>query len=99
MQIHTQLGGLQCRILQGSEAKPRSAVLLCHGFGAPGDDLVGLHEQLLLLAPTLADVRFVSPAAPLSLQELGYGDARAWWMIDFDKIQALNAGDLNALQE
>ena len=37
--------------------------------------------------------------APLSLQQLGYGDARAWWMIDFDKIQALNAGDLQVLQE
>ena len=39
------------------------------------------------------------PAAPLSLQQMGYGDARAWWLIDFDEIQKLNSGDLEALQE
>lgn len=99
MQVTTQLGGLSCRVLQSSEGAPSALMVMAHGFGAPGDDLVGLHEQLVMLAPSLATVRFVFPAAPLSLQSLGYGDARAWWMIDFEKIQALNAGDLQALQE
>jgi phospholipase/carboxylesterase len=99
MRITTSLGGLECRVLQEGESAPRAAVVMCHGFGAPGDDLVGLYEELLSLAPTLAGVRFVFPSAPLSLAAMGYGDAKAWWLIDFDKIQALNAGDLEALQE
>ena len=99
MQVTTQFGGLDCRVLQASEGAPSAVMVVAHGFGAPGDDLVGLHEQLLLLAPSLKPVRFVFPAAPLSLQAMGAGDARAWWMIDFEKIQALNAGDLRLLQE
>lgn len=99
MQVTTTLGGLQCRVLQEADGAPRGLVVLCHGFGAPGDDLVGLHEQLVALAPALKDVRFVFPAAPLSLAGLGYGDARAWWMIDFEKVQRLNEGDLKTLQE
>jgi phospholipase/carboxylesterase len=99
MRITTSLGGLECRVLQEGEGAPRAAVVLCHGFGAPGDDLVGLYEELLALAPTLKGVRFVFPSAPLSLADLGYGDAKAWWLIDFNKIQALNSGDLEALQE
>jgi phospholipase/carboxylesterase len=95
----TTLGGLECRVLQESEGPARGVVVLCHGFGAPGDDLVGLHEHLVMLAPPLADVRFVFPAAPMSLQQLGYGDARAWWLIDFEKVQRLNEGDLETLQE
>ncbi len=99
MKVTTQLGGLDCRVLQASEGAPSALLVLAHGFGAPGDDLVGLTEQLVLLAPKLASVRFVFPAAPLSLEAMGYGDARAWWLIDFEKIQALNAGDLTVLQE
>ena len=99
MRVTTQLGGLDCRVLQEGEGAPSAVVMLCHGFGAPGDDLVGLYDELLLLAPSLKPLRFVFPAAPLSLQAMGYGDARAWWMIDFEKIQALNSGDLKLLQE
>ncbi len=99
MRLTTSLGGLQCRVLQEGDGAPRGVVVLCHGFGAPGDDLVGLYEELIALAPSLSGVRFVFPAAPLSLASMGYGDARAWWLIDFEKIQALNSGDLAALQE
>jgi phospholipase/carboxylesterase len=95
----TQLGGLEAQVLQEGEAAPRAVVVMCHGFGAPGDDLVGLYEELHALAPALAGVRFVFPAAPLSLASMGYGDARAWWLIDFEKIQALNSGDEKLLQE
>ena len=99
MRMTTSLGGLECRVLQEGETPPRAVVVMCHGFGAPGDDLVGLYEELIALAPSLSGVRFVFPAAPLSLAAMGYGDAKAWWLIDFDKIQKLNAGDLQLLQE
>jgi len=73
--------------------------VLCHGFGAPGDDLVPLHRELVALAPSLAEVRFYFPAAPLSLGGLGLGDARAWWMIDTNTVMRLQLGDPEALRE
>lgn len=56
-------------------------VVLCHGFGAPGEDLVPLFRQLSVPR----EVRFAFPAAPLDLAgALGpaYRGGRAWWMID-----------------
>lgn len=52
-------------------------VVLLHGFGAPGDDLVPLWRVLDVPAET----RFVFPAAPISFS-MGMGESRAWWMID-----------------
>jgi phospholipase/carboxylesterase len=65
----TQLAGLT-----------KLTAILMHGFGAPGDDLVGL-------APYLdAPVRFVFPEAPLELGGL-YGDSRAWWLLDLARLE------------
>jgi len=62
-------------------------VVLLHGFGAPGDDLVPLHRQL----DVPREVRFAFPEAPLDLgASLGaaYEGARAWWMIDTAALAA-----------
>jgi phospholipase/carboxylesterase len=56
--------------------------MLLHGFGAPGDDLVPLAE--VIDVPTVT--RWLFPEAPLSLN-MGFGDSRAWWIIDFARIQ------------
>jgi phospholipase/carboxylesterase len=74
-----QLGGLQA-IVVGEGDGP--AVVLCHGFAAPAEDLVGLAG--MLDAPP--GTRFVFPAAP---DELGlpFSDARAWWMIDLARYE------------
>jgi len=53
-------------------------VVLLHGFGAPGDDLVPLARALGLAR----EVRFVFPAAPLALPSM-FMESRAWWLIDF----------------
>jgi phospholipase/carboxylesterase len=50
-----------------------TAVVLLHGWGAHGDDLVGLAHAL-----ARPRARFFVPAAPLS--EVGGG--RAWWHLD-----------------
>jgi phospholipase/carboxylesterase len=86
--ITTALGGLSCRIFQHSSAPPTRACVLCHGFGAPGEDLVGLGPELVALSPELGDVRFVFPAGPLSLSEMGpgWGQGRAWWKLDVDRL-------------
>ncbi len=56
-----------------SKATPRQLVVLCHGLGADGHDLIDL-------APTwsqaLPDALFVSVDAPF-LQDTGFG--RQWW--------------------
>lgn len=77
----TTYGGLTCRVVGASD--PDLVVVFCHGFGAPGDDLVPLGGEVLRALPALADrVRIVFPEAPLSLRDAGYGTGRAWWMFD-----------------
>jgi len=67
------------------------AVVLLHGYGASGEDLLPLWR--LLRVPR--DTRFVFPEAPLALTEYG-PDARAWWRLDLEAMQrAHEAGDLD----
>jgi len=78
------LGGLAAHIVGGSAQDGRSTgpvVVLLHGFGAPSDDLVAL--QKMIRVPD--EVRFVFPAAPLSLNDELQG-GRAWWMLDMEQI-------------
>jgi phospholipase/carboxylesterase len=68
-------------------AQPRLAVVLCHGYGASGTDLVGLAQSALLIEPALRSaVAFVFPAARLSLDDCGIPGGRAWWPIDLERL-------------
>lgn len=58
-------------------------VVLMHGFGAPGSDLVGLWRALSVPR----DIRFVFPEGPLSLGASMVGESRAWWMLDMERVQ------------
>lgn len=97
--MRSVIAGLDVVVVQDRAGSPDGVVVLCHGFGAPGTDLVGLAEALVELEPALSGVRFVFPAAPLQLGEAGFGDSRAWWMIDFDVIAKLRTGSPEALRE
>ncbi|MBK5281330.1 MAG: hypothetical protein JJE16_04485 [Nitrospiraceae bacterium] len=80
------LGGLTVRLTGGTDRKGGGngpLVVLLHGFGASGDDLVSLADVLHVPAGT----RFVFPEGPLSLS-FGPRDARAWWLIDMARIAA-----------
>ena len=80
-----QLGGLKVRLAGGTDGKGGGhgpVVVLLHGFGAPGDDLVPLWQELQAPPGT----RYVFPEAPLALQ-MGFGESRAWWMLDLEKRQ------------
>ena len=70
------------------------AIVLCHGFGASGDDLVPLAR----VADVGAGVRWFFPEAPLAV-DLGYGmSGRAWWPIDMVRLQeALMRGQARML--
>ena len=76
-----ELAGLKVRVVDRSRGAPNpTTVVLLHGFGAPGDDLVPLASVID------APARFVFPEAPL---ELGgpYGNARAWWLLDLARLE------------
>ncbi|MFO0705844.1 MAG: hypothetical protein U0412_03235 [Nitrospira sp.] len=81
-----RVGGLDVRVTGGTDGQGGGtgpAVILLHGFGAPGDDLVPLADVL----PVPKGTRWLFPQGPLSLS-FGYGDARAWWLIDMARIEA-----------
>lgn len=75
--------GLTVRLTGGADGNGGGdgpVVVLLHGYGAPGDDLVALGEALGPRA------RCVFPAAPLGLPA-AYGSGRAWWHIDMVRLQ------------
>lgn len=91
-------GKLKVRITGGLDGRGGGkgpVVVLLHGFGAPGSDLVALGSALAL--PT--DVRFVFPEALLSLGfDSGFGEARAWWWLDpSDFERAIRSGTVAEL--
>ncbi len=80
-----QLGSLRARLTGGTDGRGGGdgpLVVLCHGFGAPGDDLVPLWR--VLRAPR--GTRYLFPEAPLALPPV-FGPGRAWWMIDVARLQ------------
>lgn len=83
-----QVGQLKCRVIQyGDQAKV--AVILCHGYGAPGEDLVSLAEVFIdFLGDRAGDFRFVFPAAPLQPPEIAVYGGRAWWEINMAALLA-----------
>lgn len=87
--VSTRLGELDCQTVDALPpgSSPQLAVFLCHGYGAPATDLVPLSRELMELRPELArSVRFVFPAAPLSLTELGMPYSRAWFHLPMEVL-------------
>ena len=92
------LGTLKCMISDPVDNNPPGRiVVLSHGFGAPGNDLVPLAGELLRLEPSLAlDTQFIFPAAPMSLDSRGLYGGLAWWMIDLEaRMIAIEQGQLD----
>ncbi len=91
-----RIGPLRVHCAGGSDGHgggDHPAIVLCHGFGAPGDDLVSLWRAV----PVGAPVRWFFPEAPIALPPpMSMG--RAWWLIDMMELQTLLArGDIDAL--
>jgi phospholipase/carboxylesterase len=74
----------------GALAPGGLTVILLHGFGAPGDDLVDLAKYIAAPKGTC----FHFPHAPIELGGI-YGDARAWWMIDPRAFERVPPPDLS----
>jgi phospholipase/carboxylesterase len=96
------MGELDCWIADGPQvhANLTALVVLCHGFGAGGDDLVPCASEMLASREArLGGVRFVLPAAPIEMDEIGVPGARAWWPIDFGELErAVMTGEVRDLR-
>ncbi len=97
-----QKASLDATVIVPEALAPTRLVVLCHGFGAPGDDLVGLAQAMVDAEPALAACAFVFPHAPLTLSD--DFESRAWWMIsaqDFADFQgaAAHAARLKAMRQ
>ena len=81
-----EVGGLKVRLAAGTDGQGGGngpLIILLHGYGAPGDDLVPLAEAVSGPAGT----RWIFPEGFLRL-DIGYGDSRAWWLIDMARLEA-----------
>jgi phospholipase/carboxylesterase len=70
-----------------SKAAPKQLVVLLHGLGADGNDLIGLAPYL---APLLPDAEFVSPNAPYPCDMAPFG--RQWFSLQDRSPEAILAG-------
>lgn len=89
-----KLGSLTVRIAGGPDREGGGdgpVLVLLHGFGAPGTDLVPLHRALRVEP----ELRFVFPMAPLVLDPRAPAELapRAWWMIDMLKLTSARTFD------
>ena len=86
-------GTLKCNVIQSDaldEAR-NGLVILNHGFGAPGDDLVDIGAMLLDCSEMIATgFRIVFPEAPVDLGPMGMPGGRAWWPINMAQLAEIN---------
>jgi phospholipase/carboxylesterase len=73
-----------------SGGAPKQMVVLLHGYGSNGEDLISLARHWQHLLP---DALFLAPNAP---QRFGYGSAYQWWPLSALSPQALAAGAASA---
>ncbi len=65
------------RVAPASGGPVRQLVILAHGYGADGEDLIGLAPHL---ATVLPDAAFIAPNAPERCAQGGFG--YQWWGIE-----------------
>ena len=75
-QYDSQLDGP--RIKPASGAAPKQLVIFLHGYGADGNDLIGLGREW---ASVLPDAEFVSPNAPETIPGQYFG-GRQWFSLE-----------------
>ena len=97
----TRLESLDCIVVDGGPS-PKTAVVICHGYGASYEDLAPLSgEWIGLLGDKASEFRFVFPDAHRTTwPNLGMPDARAWWPINMARLaEAVQASRFDELHE
>lgn len=88
---HT-FGTLNCVLITPLKEDPSSLVVLCHGFGASGTDLLGSFEDILYHLPEdCPKSAFLFPEAPIDLSDEGMYGAHAWWRLNMAQLMLMNA--------
>ena len=86
------LGTLNTISVRPVKCDPSCLVLMCHGFGASGTDLVGLFEDVLHYLPDNGPKpAFLFPEAPIDLEDEGMYGARAWWRLNMATLMQMSA--------
>lgn len=75
------------RLAPLSNSKPDALVVLIHGYGSNGADLISLAG---MIQPSLPGAAFVAPNAPSQMP--GLADAYQWWPIDTFSMAERAAG-------
>jgi phospholipase/carboxylesterase len=70
-----------------SGSKPTALVILIHGYGSNGDDLISLAR---VIQPALPDAAFVAPNAPSQIPRMAA--AHQWWPIETFSMAERAAG-------
>ena len=80
-------------LLPASGTPPKQAVVLLHGYGSDGNDLIGLASHWRDMLP---DALFVAPNGPAPCD--GFGEGYQWFEIDFagDRLASRQTGVLKA---
>lgn len=98
-----QIADLNCHVItcESKENSPELTAIFCHGYGAPGDDLVPVGAQLLQQFPDLLDqIQLIFPAAPLDLSNQGLPGGRAWWPLEIDQLtRSIQQRDFDELRK
>lgn len=75
------------RLAPLSGARPNALVILIHGYGSNGEDLIGLAR---MIQPALPNAAFVAPNAPSRMP--GLAAAYQWWPIETFSMAERAAG-------
>lgn len=75
------------RLAPLSKSMPNALVVLIHGYGSNGDDLISLAA---MIQPSLPDAAFVAPNAPSQIP--GMAAAHQWWPIETFSMAERAAG-------
>ena len=87
---------IRCLIIEPKKAdgKNMQIIILCHGYGAKGDDLLSIGNFLCESNKLIAEkVCFVFPEGPFSLENVGMPGSRAWWHLDFEALKGVRSGN------
>ena len=84
-QTKKKICNLRCTVFEPNILNKENLhlVILCHGYGAPGNDLVSVGEFLCQKDSYISEnFCFIFPEGPLTLDNIGLYGSRAWWNID-----------------
>ncbi len=85
-----QLGDLNTVFILPAKEVPQYLLVLCHGFGAPGTDLVNLFDDILHYLPDNSPpFAYLCPEGPIDLEEAGIPGGRAWWPLNMAQLMRM----------